>query len=119
MPSHRRTIAVVLTALAVTAPVAGAQPLMAARGHVPPQRDYVPVTPQRDAAEVTPQRGALPATPSAPTVRTVVVQQPTGFDWLDAAIGAAVAAGVLGLSGVAVLVVRRSQDDAGTALGAH
>jgi hypothetical protein len=51
-------------------------------------------------------------------VRTVVVHQ-TGFDWLDAAIGAAVAAGLLSLTGAGVLVVRRPREDASPALGAH
>ena len=122
MPSTRRTIATALMALAATAPVAAAQPLLTERGYESNLtrgyvRGYVPQKYQ--AAEVTPQRGALPATPSAADVRTVVVQQPTGFDWLDAAIGAAVAAGVLGLSGAAVVIVRRSPSDAGAPLGAH
>ena len=122
MPSTRRTIATALMALAATAPVAAAHPLQTERAHASNYvrgyvRSYVPQKYQ--TAEVTSQRGALPATPSAPSVRTVVVQQPTGFDWLDAAIGAAVAAGVLGLSGAAVLIVRRSPDDARAPLGAH
>jgi hypothetical protein len=98
MPSNRRTIAATLAALAATAPAAAARPV---------DPGYVPPTQQPVAA-----------TPSPPQVRTVVVHT-SGFDWLDAAIGAAVAAGVLSLTGAAVLIVRRSQDDANAPLGAH
>jgi hypothetical protein len=113
MSNTRRTIASALVALAATAPVAAAQPLLTERGYESNStrgyvRGYVPQ--KHQAAEITSR---------APDVRTVVVQQPTGFDWLDAAIGAAVAAGVLGLSGAALLIVRRSPDDAGAPLGAH
>ena len=130
MSSTRRTIATALMALAATAPVAAAQPLLTERGYESNYtrgyvRGYVPQ--KHQAAEVrgyvrgyVPQKHqAAEVTSRAPDVRTVVVHQPTGFDWLDAAIGAAVAAGVLGLSGAAVLIVRRSPDDAGAPLGAH
>jgi hypothetical protein len=46
-----------------------------------------------------------------PVVETTVVHQ-GGFDWGDAAIGAAAAAGVLGMAGAGVLVARRHGDDA-------
>jgi len=50
-------------------------------------------------------------TAKAPVVKTTVVHQ-GGFDWGDAAIGAAAAAGVLGMAGAGVLVARRHGDDA-------
>ncbi len=98
MPSTRRTIATALTALAATAPVAAARPVDP--GYIPPKSQPVAVS------------------PSAPGVRTVVVHR-SGFDWLDAAIGAAVAAGLLSLTGAAVIVARRSPDDGNAAIGAH
>jgi hypothetical protein len=91
------TIAAALATLAVAAPVAAARPI---------EPGYV----------AAPK--LVPVTQGTPVVRTVVVHQ-TGFDWLDAAIGAAVAAGLLSLTGAGVLVVRRPREDASPALGAH
>jgi hypothetical protein len=94
---HRTTtIAAALATLAVAAPFAAARPIEP--GYVAPE--------------------PVPVTEGAPGVRTIVVHQ-TGFDWLDATIGAAVAAGLLSLTGAGVLVVRRPREDASPALGAH
>lgn len=57
---------------------------------------------------------------TAPTVAApTVAAQDEGFDWFDAAIGAAVAAGVFSLTGAGVLVARRPGEDANAPLGAH
>ena len=47
-----------------------------------------------------------------------MVAQDEGFDWFDAAIGAAVTAGVFSLTGAGVLVARRPRED-NAPLGAH
>jgi len=90
------TIAAALATLAVGAPFGAARPI---------EPGYV-------------WTGPAPVAQGTPVVRTVVVHQ-TGFDWLDAAIGAAVAAGLLSLTGAGVLVVRRPREDASPALSAH
>jgi hypothetical protein len=86
------TIAAALATLAVAAPLAAARPID--RGYVAPKQVH------------------------AATAQKVITQD-SGFDWLDAAIGAAVAAGVFSLTGAGVLVVRRPRGDANAALGAH
>jgi hypothetical protein len=57
--------------------------------------------------------------PATAPVQTVEVVRDTGFDWADAAIGGAVAAGLFGVAGAGVLVARRGREDTGPALGAH
>ena len=98
MSTHRIGITTALVTLAAAAPVAAARPL---------EPEYVP-----------PKQQPVAATASTPDVRTVVVHR-SGFDWLDAAIGAAVAAGILSLAGAGVIVARRSPDDSGAPLGAR
>jgi len=82
-------IAAALATLALAAPIAAAHPI--AEG----------------------SSAASPVTPAASVATN------SGFDWLDAAIGAAVATGVFSLSGAGVLVARRPREDANAALGAH
>lgn len=98
MPRTATTIAAALATLAVGAPVAAARPLEA--GYVAHKRVHTATAP-------TPAATAAAATPDS------------GFDWLDAAIGAAVTAGVFSLTGAGVMVVRRPREDATTPLGAH
>jgi hypothetical protein len=88
------TVAAALATLAVGAPLASARPIDP--GYVAPKHVTVAVTP-------------------TPTVVTT----DSGFDWLDAAIGAAVATGVFSLTGAGVLVARRPREDANAPLGAH
>lgn len=92
-PSHTRAtakLAATLAAIAVAAPVASARPID--DGYTAPK----PVT--------------------TPALQTVVVHH-SGFDWADAAIGGAAAAGLLGLAGAGVLVARRPREDANAPLG--
>jgi hypothetical protein len=91
--SHTRAaakLAATMALIAITAPVASARPID--DGYTAPK----PVT--------------------TPALRTVVVHQ-SGFDWADAAIGGAAAAGLLGLTGAAMLVARRPREDANAPLG--
>jgi hypothetical protein len=96
--THTRTrirLGAALVALAVAAPIASAKPI--------PGGDSVP--------EATPT--------AAPSVQAVVVTRDAGFDWTDAAIGGAAAAGLLGVAGAGLLAARRPGDDTGPAVGAH
>jgi hypothetical protein len=85
------TIAATLATLAVAAPLASAQPTE--RGYVAPRH--------------------IAVAPSA-----IGTSSDHGFDWLDAAIGATIAAGVLTLTGTGVLAARRPREDANSAFGA-
>ena len=51
-------------------------------------------------------------------MQKVVITRDTDFDWTDAAIGGAVAAGLFGVAGAGVLIARRPREDSGP-LGAH
>jgi hypothetical protein len=93
--STRTRLGAALAALAVAAPVAAAKPV-----HV-----------DRTARQST--------SPAASPVQTVVVVRHRGFDWTDAAIGGAVAAGLFGVAGAGVLIARHPREDTGPALGAH
>jgi hypothetical protein len=97
MPSSstRTRLGAALAVLAVAAPVAAAKPVHV--GH-----------PARKATS-----------PAASTVQKVVVVRDTGFDWTDAAIGGAVAAGLFGVAGAGVLIARHPRENTGPALGAH
>jgi hypothetical protein len=95
-PRTRIRVGAALAVLAVAAPVAAAKPIY---GGEP-------------APTPTP-------TPAAAAPVEVVVTRDTGFDWTDAAIGGAVAAGLLGITGGGVLIARRPREDTGSALGAH
>ncbi len=94
MASTRIRLGAALAALAVAAPVAAAKPIP---GGEPPR---------------------APETPAV-SVQKIVVTRDLGFDWSDAAIGGAVAAGLLGAAGAGMLLARRSREDTGSALGAH
>jgi hypothetical protein len=85
------TIAAALATLAVAAPLAAAQPLE--HGYVAPK--HVAVAPA-----------------------AIGTSSDSGFDWLDAAIGATVAAGVLTITGTGVLAARRPREDTDAAFGA-
>jgi len=93
--STRTRLGAALAALAVAAPVAAAQPV-----HV-----------SHTARQAT--------QPTASPVQKVVVVRDTGFDWADAAIGGAIAAGLFGVAGAGVLTTRHPREDTGPALGAH
>ena len=84
-----------LVALAVVAPAAAAKPIYGG--------EPVPT----------------PTPAAAAPVQKVVVTRDAGFDWTDAAIGGAVAVGLLGVTGTGVLIARRPREDTGSALGAH
>jgi hypothetical protein len=88
-------VAAALVALAVAAPIAAARPV------------HVGATARK------------PTSPAASPVQKVVVARDTGFDWADAAIGGAVAAGLFGVAGAGVLIARRPREDTASALGAH
>jgi hypothetical protein len=93
--STRTRLCAALAALAVAAPVAAARPVHSG-----------------DIAR-------KPTSPAASPVQKVVVVRDTGFDWADAAIGGAVAAGLFGVAGAGVLIARHPREDTGPALGAN
>lgn len=97
MRSTTKRLAAALVALTVAAPVAAAQPLQ--------QTAFTSDAPA--------------AAPTAPATKSVVVVRDNGFDWTDAAVGGAIAAGLFGIAGAGMLVARRNPSDAGPALGAH
>jgi len=90
------TMAAALATLVVAAPFAAARPV--------------------DPGYTAPERA--PVALNAPATPTIVVHQ-TGFDWLDAAIGAAAAGGLVALGGAVLLIARRPREDAEAPLGAH
>lgn len=94
MANTRTRLGAALVALAVAAPVAAAKPISGSES----------------------SRTTTPA--AAAPVQTVVVTRDAGFDWTDAAIGGAMAAGLFGVAGAGMLAARRPEDT-GPAVGAH
>ena len=89
---HRFGCAVVIaaTCLAVAAPAAQARPTGLVPGSHPGTWEQTPTTTSE---------------PTAP-IQVVVSGSDNGFDWVDGAVGAAVAATLLGVGGVATARVR-------------
>jgi hypothetical protein len=95
MPSTSTRLGAALAALAIAAPLAAAKPI---HGGEPTRK---------------------PTSQAASPVQKVVVVRDNGFDWADAAIGGAIAAGLFGVAGAGVLIARHPREDTGPALGAH
>jgi hypothetical protein len=95
MASISTRLGAAIAALAIAAPLAAAQPIHGG-----------------DSTH-------KPTSPTASPVQKVVVVRDTGFDWADAAIGGAIAAGLFGVAGAGVLVARHPREDTGPALGTN